>query len=162
MRQLAARLDAAGMDLTPALCRTFGMSFQEASVWREQSPAAGLMLPFPTRRGACSMPLPPCWGSPRPRSAHEGQAAMRLEHLARQWRGAVVEAPFRITEDGLPLRIDWNEAFSWGLVGHLAGEPLPALAFGFHHAVAAAAVALARRAPWRDAAPTTPESRGSI
>ncbi|MBF0262782.1 MAG: carbamoyltransferase HypF, partial [Magnetococcales bacterium] len=79
------------------------------------------------------------------RITHEGQAAIRLESLARTCGEEAEAAPYRSEEqpDGL-LLIHWEESFEWGVRALSQGHSPARLALGLHRAVAGAACRMAR------------------
>ncbi|MEO5344843.1 MAG: carbamoyltransferase HypF [Magnetococcus sp. YQC-9] len=142
-RQLIGRLAASQLELTPEHLTTLDIRPEEAAIWAEQA-RRGLNAPLTHAAGRLFDAFAVLLGVAPGKISYEGQAAVRLESLARQWHGESIRAPFNssMNEAGV-LMIDWRDAFAWGIDSLAKGTPPARLACGLHHAVAEAAVQMA-------------------
>lgn len=143
VRQLVARWWAAGAEPSEATLDALGVTPADAALWRLAC-ARGLNAPTTHAAGRLFDAAAVVAGVAPRRISYEGQAAIRLESLA---RGASAldsppEIPFSTRRVGELLLVDWGPLFAAATLappGHPAGWAL-----AFHRAVARAALALAR------------------
>ncbi len=142
-RQAIARWLAGGVTPSPARLAELGVTEEELAVWQVQH-ARGLNCPMTHAAGRVFDAYAAALGGAPAHISYEGQAAIRLEALARRAAAPGALPPFALSEERGLLRVDWREAFA-----ELA-ETAPdegeraARALAFHHAVAEAGLALAR------------------
>ncbi|MBF0417030.1 MAG: carbamoyltransferase HypF [Magnetococcales bacterium] len=144
LRQLIGRLAMANLQLPPERMALLGIRPEEATIWAEQA-RRGLNAPPSHGAGRLFDAFSALLGASPAKITYEGQAAIRLESLARTWQEDPVCAPYRMERcpDGL-LKIHWEEAFAWGMRALAHGEPPARLAMALHHGVAEAACHMAR------------------
>ncbi|MEQ8233948.1 MAG: Sua5/YciO/YrdC/YwlC family protein, partial [Gammaproteobacteria bacterium] len=83
-------------------------------------------------------------------SAFEGEAAMRLEWAARSADQSTQRAyPLPLDVTVSPWQLDWRPLLRDVIDDHAAGVAVATIALGFHHALADAALVVARRAERR-------------
>jgi hydrogenase maturation protein HypF len=148
LRQLVARLDAAGLDATAleAWLGERGVGADSASLWRLQA-RRGLNAPPTHAAGRVFDAFAAGLGIAPSGITYEGQAAIRLEATARRAADATPgEVPFDARIDGESLVVDWSAAFARLVERGPRVEDAPALARGFHVAMADAALAMVRHA----------------
>jgi hydrogenase maturation protein HypF len=142
VRQLVARWLAAGAPITPALEARYGVSTEEAEIWAMQV-RRGLNCPMTSAAGRLFDAFSVASGAFEGAVSYEGQAAIRLEALA---RGAAASPdhpalPWRAREEAPGLVVDFAPTFAW--LAERAGLETPLLARAFHVAVAEAALQMA-------------------
>lgn len=143
VRQLIGRLASAHPALSPERLAALGIRPEEAGIWTEQV-QRGLNAPLSHAAGRLFDAFAALLGVAPERITHEGQAAIRLESLARTWRDETESAPYRVRlrSEGLML-VDWAESFKWGIDALAMGAPPARLALGLHRGVAEAACRMA-------------------
>ncbi len=141
-RQVVARWWAAGLRPPEARLAALGVRPSEAELWRLQC-ARGLNAPITHAAGRLFDAAAVLVGVAPRRISYEGQAAIRLESLARGATSldSAPEIPFSTRRVGDALRVDWGELFSVTLDAPPV-EPA-AWALAFHQAVARAALVMA-------------------
>ena len=143
-RQLVARWAAAGVAVSEAWQSRIGITETEATAWIQQA-QRGLNAPATRAAGRLFDAFAAALGVAPRTITYEGQAAIRLEALARGCHASVLpEVPFFVREEQGMLVIDWSPAFRvLADPGAVTGQE-PAWALAFHKAVAAAALQMIR------------------
>ena len=145
VRQLVARLVAAGIDITPKLCQQWSIPASEAEIWQQQCQKR-LNAPVSHSAGRLFDAFAAMLGLAPDKITYEGQAAIRLEKAARKWHSShsLMVVPFAVKEQNQWLEIDWNPAFHWGLAHCVIREDQSKVAFAMHQAIAKAVVTMVR------------------
>jgi len=142
VRQLVARWWAAGASPDEATLATLGVAPAEAALWRLQC-ARGLNAPTTHAAGRLFDAAAVVAGVAPRHISYEGQAAIRLESLARAASAldSRAEIPFSTRRVDDVLHVDWGPLFA-AAAGAPPADPA-AWALAFHRAVARACLALA-------------------
>ncbi len=143
VRQLAARLYHAGIDLSPEWLKRMKISGVEASAWTMQCQKQ-LNTPFTHAAGRLFDAFAALLGLADGPLTYEAQAPIRLETLAGNAPGIKESLEFDAHEEEGLLMIDWNPLF-WRFSDPEKIPEGPALAetaMAFHNAVADAAVTM--------------------
>jgi len=148
VRQLLARWLDAGVaaDAIRPRLGALGVTEQAFKVWRMQC-ARGLNTVASHAAGRLFDAFAAACGAAPGAVSYEGQAAIRLEALARRHRGPLPgPLPFAVAADGPLLRVDWRPLFDApDRVDAWRRDP-PGWALAFHAAVADAAAQLVAHA----------------
>lgn len=142
VRQVVARLLQAGVTVDDAWFEAHNVEPTAGHAWKRQCERR-LNAPVTHAAGRVFDAFAACIGVAPATVSYEGQAAIRLEALARSFdpaNGSTPQVPFDIREHDGMVYVDWAPAFRM-----LAGTPIPdsgkpAWARGVHVALAAAAV----------------------
>ena len=145
VRQLAARAQAAGVELSAERRRHLNLTDEELALWTLQC-ARGLNAPQTHAAGRLFDAAAVLAGVAPQVVSYEGQAAIRLEALARRATPGAGQAPlpFSTRIEGDLLLIDWTPLFARVVEAPLAEHERASWARAFHDAVARAALVLAR------------------
>ncbi len=151
VRQVVARLHAAGVSVDETDAARLGCTAGEAAIWRRQC-ESGVNAITTHAAGRVFDAWAALLGIAPGTVTYEGQAAIRLEAVARCMAEddglAGTALPVLVLDsrerDG-KLVVDWSRAFLelYG-AGTVDGKEKPAWALAFHHAMAQAAVAMVR------------------
>jgi len=138
-RQLLARWVAAGVPITPDLQEHLGADDQALDAWATQT-TRGLNAPLSHAAGRVFDAFSVALGVSRHSVTYEGQAAIRMEAVARAYSGDKLKPlPFEANEkDGL-LLIDWAPAFIQIARKRIPQYEIAHTAMAFHHSLALAA-----------------------
>ncbi|MBL7076364.1 MAG: carbamoyltransferase HypF [Kiritimatiellae bacterium] len=138
-RQLLGRWIAAGVPVTADLQERLGSDDETLAVWIQQT-AQGINAPMSHAAGRLFDAFAAALGTSPQDITYEGQAAIRLEAVARTYSGPMPQSlPFDEREDEGVLQVDWSPAFI-----QCARKPIPRhetarMAMAFHHSLALAA-----------------------
>ncbi|MBF0273160.1 MAG: hydrogenase maturation protease [Magnetococcales bacterium] len=143
VRQLLARLLAAGVTIDAAWQTRLGLSAVEIDLWRQQC-RLGVNAPMSHAAGRLFDAFAAWLGSAPRVIAHEGEPAMGLEAMAHRWPEKPCDRhlPFALREESGMVWVDWSPLFAALPVEPVPEEDRPAWAYGFHQAVAEALAAL--------------------
>ncbi|MDP6470360.1 MAG: carbamoyltransferase HypF [Pseudomonadales bacterium] len=138
-RQLLARWVSAGVPITPDLQERLGADDETLDAWTLQT-TRGLNAPSTHAAGRVFDSFSAALGVSRQTVTYEGQAAIRLEAVARPHSGDKLEPlPFEAEEiDGL-LQIDWSPTFIQCARRAIPRHETARMAEAFHHSLALAA-----------------------
>ncbi len=139
-RQLAGRWIAAGIKPDAEALRRWGLSETQWATWGRQI-EAGLQCPWSHAAGRVFDAMAVALDITGGLTTYDGRPAIRLEALARASCGAATNIPFDTREERGLFIVDWTPAFAQ-LAQSPAGDP-SAFAFGFHEAIARAALRMA-------------------
>lgn len=138
-RQLLGRWIAAGVLITPDLQERLGSDDETLATWTQQT-TQGLNAPMSHAAGRLFDAFSVALGICPSEITYEGQAAIRLEAMARTWSGDRPEPlPYEAREVDGVLQIDWAPTFVQCARTPLSGSAIPRMAFAFHHSLALAA-----------------------
>lgn len=146
VRQLAGRCASYGIPYQREWEHSIGLNEDNFNAWGKQS-ESGLNSPLTHAAGRVFDAFAVMIGASGPVATYDGQAAVRLEAVAKRLtRAPSAELPFTTSVSGEGhMEVDWCEAFHRSLE-LLAGIGPGELAMSFHQAVAAAAVEMLRYA----------------
>jgi len=117
-----------------------GVTEDEAAVWKQQIDK-GLNCPVSSGAGRLFDSVAALLGCAPMTTTYEGQPAIRLEALARHSRRASeVDVPFRTSESGSMLEVDWAPFFSSLPPVDKLNDSAPEYAAAFHRAFTDAAL----------------------
>ncbi len=138
-RQLLARWVTAGVPITPDLQERLGADDETLDAWTLQT-TRGLNAPSTHAAGRVFDAFSAALGVSPHAVTYEGQAAIRLEAVARTWSGPTPDPlPFDVEEtDGL-LQIDWSPTFIQCARKAIPRHETARMAMAFHHSLALAA-----------------------
>ncbi len=143
VRQLLARLLAAGVALDADWQVRLGLSAIACDIWSRQC-RLGVHAPVSHAAGRLFDAFAVWLGTAPDIIAHEGEPAMALEAVAHRWHGGNpgYHLPFALREAQGMLWVDWSPLFGALPVKTVPEAERPAWAYGFHAAVAEAMGAL--------------------
>jgi len=138
-RQLLARWIAAGVAITPDLQERLGATDEEIDAWTIQT-TRRINAPDSCAAGRLFDAFSAALGAAPPTITYEGQAAIRLEALARTYLRATPDPlPFESSlTDGL-LQIDWSPLFAQTAHDTVPDSERACVASAFHYSLALAA-----------------------